>query len=65
MKKLVFDWLCHCGFNTDGVGQLLFQVETDLGGDGEGHRGGKEASKALLIIFYCEVSQNYGDFPHE
>lgn len=59
MKKRDFGWPCHCGFNIDGVGQFLFQVETDLGGDGEGHRGEKGASKALLIIFYCEVSQNY------
>lgn len=63
-EKLCFGWPCRCGLNTDGVGQLLFQVETDLGGDSEWHRGEKGVSKALLIIFYCGVSQDYGDFPH-
>lgn len=51
LKKLDFDWLCHCGFNTDGVGQLLFQVETDLGGDGEGHRGGKRGKQGPINYF--------------
>lgn len=45
----------------DGVSQFLFEVETDLGGDLEGHRGEK---KTLLIIIYSEISQNYWVFPH-
>lgn len=37
MKQLYFCGPFRCGFTTDGVGQFLFQVETDLGGDGEGY----------------------------
>lgn len=34
----MFNGLVTVGFNTDGVGQFLFKIETDLGGDREGRR---------------------------